>query len=82
MAGNINEILQKPKIKKLIQKQLNKQVEPFKSYEKPRQFILLTEDWSIDNELLTPTLKIKRQNIEEKYQQEIAALYEEHNCVA
>ncbi|HAG61716.1 MAG: long-chain fatty acid--CoA ligase [Legionellales bacterium] len=80
--GSIEEILKKPKIQRLIAKLLKKQVESFKSYEKPKEFILLTEDWTIDNELLTPTLKIKRKNIEEKYSDLINTVYEKQGTHA
>ncbi len=80
--GSIDHILQRPKTQKLIHKMLNKQVESFKSYEKPKEFILLTEDWTIDNELLTPTLKIKRKNIEEKYSDLINTAYEKQETDA
>ena len=80
--GSIEEILQRPKIQRLIAKTLKKQVELFKSYEKPKEFILLTEDWTIDNELLTPTLKIKRKNIEEKYSDMINSVYEKQGTHA
>ena len=80
--GSIEEILQRPKIQRLIAKTLKKQVESFKSYEKPKEFILLTEDWTIDNELLTPTLKIKRKNIEEKYSVMINSVYEKQGTHA
>ena len=80
--GSIVEILQRLKIQRLITKRLNKQVESFKSYEKRKEFILLTEDWTIDNELLTPTLKIKRKNVEEKYSDMVNTVYEKQGMHA
>jgi long-subunit acyl-CoA synthetase (AMP-forming) len=39
----------------------------FKKYEHIAKFIILKEDWTIENNCLTPTLKIKRPIIEKKY---------------
>ena len=45
------------------------------SYAKIKRFTILPEDFTVDNGLLTPTLKVKRKVIREKYQPEIDALY-------
>ena len=49
-----------------------------------KRFTILDHDWSIDSEVLTPTMKLKRRTIHEKYATEIDALYtaptEEFNC--
>jgi long-chain acyl-CoA synthetase len=37
-------------------------------HERLHKLVILKEDWSIENGLLTPTLKIKRNPIEDKYQ--------------
>jgi long-subunit acyl-CoA synthetase (AMP-forming) len=39
----------------------------FKKYEHISKMIVLKEDWTIENNCLTPTLKIKRPIIEKKY---------------
>ena len=31
------------------------------------RFVIMKDDWTVDNGLLTPTLKIKRHLLEEKY---------------
>ena len=47
----------------------------FKKYEHLSKMIVLQEDWTIENNCLTPTLKIKRPIIEQKY----LALFETWN---
>ncbi len=48
----------------------------FPNYGVPRQVALFREPWSIENGLLTPTLKLKRNVIRQRFHDEIEALYE------
>ena len=48
----------------------------FPNYGVPRQVKLLRDAWTIDNGLLTPTLKLKRNIIRQRYVDEIDALYD------
>lgn len=41
-------------------------------HERIDQVYLVSEEWTIDNELLTPTMKMKRNSIVEKYQEAVA----------
>ena len=43
--------------------------------EKIKKFILIEDEFTIENGLMTPTLKLKRKKIIEKYQQELEKLY-------
>ena len=45
------------------------------SYEQVRQFVLMTEEPSVENGLLTPTLKLKRRVAEKRYNSELNHLY-------
>jgi long-chain acyl-CoA synthetase len=45
------------------------------SYAKIKKFQILAEDFTVDNGMLTPTLKVKRKVIREKYEAVIDALY-------
>ncbi|MDX2205177.1 MAG: long-chain fatty acid--CoA ligase [Hyphomicrobiaceae bacterium] len=47
----------------------------FPAYAMPRAIWWTTEPWTIENGLLTPTLKIKRLNLETRFAKEIAAMY-------
>lgn len=51
----------------------------FPGYAQVRRLRLLPEPWSVDNALLTPTLKLKRARIAERFQDEVAALYAGHD---
>ncbi|MFI5235461.1 MAG: AMP-dependent synthetase/ligase [Gemmatimonadales bacterium] len=46
-------------------------------FEVPKKFLVLLNDFSIENGELTPTLKVKRRVVEEHYKREIDALYTE-----
>lgn len=50
-------------------------VAKFNSLEKPKQMMLLAEAFSVDNDLLTPTFKLKRNECKKRYSAEIEALY-------
>ncbi|MDA9556303.1 long-chain fatty acid--CoA ligase [Vibrio sp.] len=45
------------------------------SFEQVKHFALLSSDFSIDNDELTPTMKLKRRNIESNYAELIESMY-------
>ena len=47
----------------------------FKGFERPERFVLATEDFTTDNNMLTPSLKVKRRNVMAKYGDAMARLY-------
>ncbi len=64
-----------PKVVALIQNQIESHSNSFKGYEKPQKVVLTTEDFTTDNGLLTPTMKLKRQKVWDKYGTKIEQLY-------
>jgi long-chain acyl-CoA synthetase len=46
-------------------------------YERIKKFVIVGEDFSVENGLLTPTLKVKRREIEKRYGSLLAGFYEE-----
>ena len=53
------------------------QLEGFSGYEKPKRVILLEEPFTIEGGTLTPTQKVRRKVVEERYGRRIERLYEE-----
>jgi len=45
------------------------------SLERPKQIILTKEPFSIENEILTPTMKLRRSETVKKYQQVVDDIY-------
>lgn len=64
-----------PEILKKIEKDINEVQKNLSSYEKIRKFTLLKTPFSIETGELTPTLKIKRKFVEEKYKNLIELMY-------
>ena len=62
-------------IKQLIRTEVNRLMRSFASYEQIKDFYLAPRPFSQENGDLTPTLKVKRKKVEEKYAAEIDALY-------
>ncbi len=54
---------------------VSRQVSEFPGYARISRVLLLLEPWSVENGLLTPTLKLKRQKVLEKFSKEIEAFY-------
>ena len=56
--------------------ELRNEVNPtLKNYENLKKVVIVLEDWTIENECLTPTMKIKRPFIEKKYQAHFETWY-------
>ncbi|MGC9324815.1 MAG: AMP-dependent synthetase/ligase [Desulfomonilia bacterium] len=53
----------------------NQLTERFGGYEIPQKIVLLTEDFTLENGMLTQTMKLKRKVVLERYQDEIAGQY-------
>jgi long-chain acyl-CoA synthetase len=53
----------------------NKQLHDFPGYAKICYALKVNESWSVENGFMTPTLKIKRNKIEEHHAEEIEAMY-------
>ena len=44
-------------------------------FEIPAQILLVADDWTVENELLTAAMKLKRQALKKKYDAELDKLY-------
>jgi long-chain acyl-CoA synthetase len=71
----LGSITDSEEVKKLIEKELAERSTSFKGFERPKKFMITTEDFTTDNGLLTPTLKLKRRNVLAKYEKDLDALY-------
>ncbi|MEJ1377551.1 MAG: long-chain fatty acid--CoA ligase, partial [Candidatus Sedimenticola sp. (ex Thyasira tokunagai)] len=63
---------------KLLKKRIGQQLHNFPGYAQIRQLAILNESWTVENGLLTPTLKTKRNKILEKYEATVESLYHGH----
>lgn len=70
------ESLQGPAFRKAALKRIKTATAGFPNYGVPRQVHCTLDAWTIDNGLLTPTLKMKRNLIRQRYTAEINALYD------
>ena len=52
-----------------------------KSHERIKKVVVMNEPWTIDNNMLTPTMKIKRSVIEKNFEPKMESWYEEKGTV-
>lgn len=64
-----------PRVRALLQAELDKHSTHFKGYERPKRLLVVLEDFTVENGVLTPSLKIKRREVVKRYGQQIEALY-------
>jgi long-chain acyl-CoA synthetase len=73
-----------PEAKKLPKEELSASLEQtmkevnqsFDKHERMKKMVVMNEEWTVDNNLLTPTLKVKRNVLEEKYQDDYPKWYQ------
>jgi long-chain acyl-CoA synthetase len=74
-ATSIPELLKRPEVQQLYREQINEHTRGFKGYERPQRFLLLGEDFTVANDMLTASLKLKRRGVLNRYGEAVEALY-------
>ena len=64
-----------PAVRELIKGELASHAQGFKSYERPKDFVIVNEDFTVESGLLTPKLSVKRKNVLARYGGALEALY-------
>ncbi|OJT17227.1 long-chain fatty acid--CoA ligase [Archangium sp. Cb G35] len=76
--SSIPELLKREEVQQLYREQINEFCkDSAKGYEKPQRFLLISEDFSTANDMLTPSLKLKRRNVLKKFGEAVEELYRE-----
>ncbi|HET9451040.1 MAG TPA: long-chain fatty acid--CoA ligase [Aggregicoccus sp.] len=79
---SIPELLKRPEVQQLYREQINEQTRGLKGYEKPQRFLLLSEDFTVANNMLTASMKLRRRGVLERYGDDLEALYKEAHDAA
>ncbi len=76
LTADLDALLADASVRALYQKELERYSQDvFKGFEKVRDFRFVGEEFSTDNDMLTPTLKLKRRNVIKGYQGLLDEMY-------
>lgn len=78
LGDDLTKEQQRQQVEEILLEKITRQTSEFPGYAKIRRVALAQEPWSVENGLLTPTLKLKRNKVLEKHQAEIDRLYTKH----
>ena len=76
-SSHLPEMLKTREVQQLIQREIRERLTDFADFEQVRRFALLEKEFSQEEDEMTPTLKLKRNVIIEKYADVIAGMYSE-----
>ena len=71
----LGDVAYNPRVKQLLAAELERYSAGFKSYERPKDLLVTTEDFTQANNLLTPKMSLKRRNVMQKYEAALDGLY-------
>lgn len=69
------ELIKNSRILSVVQKTVDELNQRLAHFEQIRKFIILPEDFTVDSGELSPSLKVRRKFVEQKYHAQIGALY-------
>lgn len=75
--ANHADLLKNPAIVATMRAEIDRASEPLAPFERVKKFVLAEREFSIDQDEMTPTLKLKRRVIEKRFRSDIDALYGE-----
>ncbi len=74
-CNSLAEAVREPLLKEAIEKEIEQHNQNFGSWEQVKKIELTPEEWTIDDGHLTPTMKLKRKIVSEKYKDLIETMY-------
>jgi len=69
--------LENERLHRKVLSRLQKQLHEFPGYAKIRHVILTLEPWTVEDDLVTPTLKVKRARVLERFADQVESLYKQ-----
>ncbi len=78
-TSEISKMLKTREVQQHIQKEIRERLTDFADFEQVRRFALLEREFSQEEDEMTPTLKLKRNVIIEKFSDEIEGMYPEES---
>ena len=72
------DMLNHPSVHEFVIHRLKELMTEFPGYAKIYRVHLTLDAWTVENSLMTPTLKLKRQQITDRYMEQIHQMYEGH----
>ncbi|MBW3672361.1 MAG: AMP-binding protein, partial [Acidobacteria bacterium] len=76
-----NDLLEKPEVRKIFDEEIDRFNESIDRQERIRKFVLVPEDFTIEAGEITPSMKVKRRVVEEKYKNLIDEMYMDEDLV-
>jgi long-chain acyl-CoA synthetase len=75
--AGIETLVRDPRVRAKIREEIQTLTLDAKGYERIQAFTLVTQDFTQENGMLTPSQKVKRKNVVERWQSELLGLYAE-----
>ncbi len=69
------ELLKHAEVEKLYREQVSEFTKSVKGFERPQRFMLISEDFTVENDMMTPKMSIKRRNVLARYGSAVEELY-------
>lgn len=79
LDASLPELAAHPAVIESVQRQVDEANAKLAGFEQIKRFIVLDKDFSLENNELTPTLKLRRKFVTEKYRQLLDSLYEKED---
>jgi len=76
-TSSIPELLKREEVQQLYREQILEYTKQVKGYERPQRFLLISEDFTVGNDMLTASLKLKRRSVLKKFGEAVEELYRE-----
>jgi long-chain acyl-CoA synthetase len=80
LPADDDALCENARVRDRIQRDVDRINESFESHEKIKQFRLVAEEFTEDNGLLTPTMKKKRHDILDRYEDRVTDIYDDQTA--